>query len=91
MGDFPAAENRTSLFGGEKSRFPAVFDRAKFLARSENMTSMIKRLWKEEHGQDLTEYALLVVLIALVAIASVSTLGAAISDVFTNATTNITT
>jgi pilus assembly protein Flp/PilA len=91
MADFPAAENRTSLFGGEKSRFPTVFDRTKFLARSENMTSMMKRLWKEEQGQDLTEYALLVVLIALVAIASVSTLGASISDVFANATTNITT
>lgn len=55
------------------------------------MTSIMKRLWKEEQGQDLTEYALLVVLVALVAIASMTTLGDAISDVFANATTNLTT
>ena len=55
------------------------------------MTSMMKRLWKEEQGQDLTEYALLIVLVALVAIASMTTLGNSISDVFANATTNLTT
>lgn len=54
------------------------------------MMRMLSRLWKEEEGQDLTEYALLVVLIALVCIASISTLGSAISDVFSNAATNLT-
>ena len=51
----------------------------------------MKRLWGEEEGQDLTEYALLVVLISLVAIATMSTLGQAISNVFSNASTNLTT
>jgi prepilin peptidase CpaA len=55
------------------------------------MTSILKRLWKEDQGQDLTEYALLVVLVALVAIASMTTLGNSISDVFVNATANLTT
>jgi pilus assembly protein Flp/PilA len=55
------------------------------------MKSLFSRLWKEEEGQDLTEYALLVVLISLVAIASMATLGHAISDAFTSATTNLTT
>ena len=32
------------------------------------MNTTVMRLWKEEEGQDLTEYALLMVLIALVAI-----------------------
>ena len=52
---------------------------------------ILKRLWQEEQGQDLTEYALLVVLISLVAIASMQTMGATISDVFTSASTNLTT
>jgi pilus assembly protein Flp/PilA len=55
------------------------------------MKNLAKRLWKEEEGQDLTEYALLVVLIALVAIASMQTLGHAISDAFASASTNLTT
>jgi len=51
----------------------------------------LKRLWNDEQGQDLTEYALLVVLISLVAIASMQTMGATISDVFTAASANLTT
>ncbi len=55
------------------------------------MKSLFMRLWKEEEGQDLTEYALLVVLIALVAIAAVTKLGGAISNVFSNAATSMVT
>ena len=54
------------------------------------MKKLLRRLWREESGQDLTEYALLVVLISLVAIASMATLGHAISDAFATATTNLT-
>jgi pilus assembly protein Flp/PilA len=55
------------------------------------MRKVIRRLWKEEEGQDLTEYALLLVLISLVAVVSMQTVGNAVSDVFVNATTNLTT
>jgi len=55
------------------------------------MTRLMKRLWKEEVGQDLTEYALMVVLVALVAIASISSIGTAISSEFANAAANLTT
>ena len=55
------------------------------------MKSVLKRLWAEEEGQDLVEYGLLLILIALVAITSMQTVGSAISDVFVNATTNLTT
>lgn len=48
------------------------------------------RLWKEEEGQDLVEYALLVVLIALGAIAAMNSLASAISDAFSNAAVNLT-
>jgi Flp pilus assembly pilin Flp len=49
------------------------------------MQKILKHLWLDERGQDLVEYALLLVLIALVAIASLQTLGTTISSVFTNA------
>ncbi len=53
------------------------------------MKNMIYRLWKEESGQDLTEYALLLVLVALAAIASMKTLATAIANVYTAAATNL--
>jgi pilus assembly protein Flp/PilA len=54
------------------------------------MKNLFMRLWKEEEGQDLTEYALLLVLIALVAIAVMSGLGAQIKSVFSNASASLT-
>jgi Flp pilus assembly pilin Flp len=54
------------------------------------MKPLLRRLWQEEAGQDLTEYALLLVLIALAAIASVRGLANSIQNVFNNASSNLT-
>ena len=55
------------------------------------MSQLLLRLWKEEEGQDLTEYALLLVLLSLAAIASLGTLATAINSVFAAAASNLTT
>ena len=55
------------------------------------MKALALRLWREEEGQDLTEYALLLVLIALAAVASVNKLAAAINTVFNNTAANLNT
>ncbi len=55
------------------------------------MKSLLTRLWKEEEGQDITEYALLLVLIALVAITAVTSFGTTVNTLFTNASTYLTT
>jgi pilus assembly protein Flp/PilA len=55
------------------------------------MKNLLMRLWKEEEGQDLTEYALLLVLVALAAIGSLGTLASAINNVFGAAANNLTT
>ena len=55
------------------------------------MKALAKRLWREESGQDLTEYALLVVLVALAAIASVQNIATAVEKVFNQASTNLAT
>jgi pilus assembly protein Flp/PilA len=52
--------------------------------------NLMKRLWKEEEGQDLVEYALLVVLISLAAVTAMKTLANGISDAFSNAAANLT-
>jgi len=55
------------------------------------MKNILMRLWKEEEGQDLTEYALLLVLLSLAAIGSLSGLATAINSVFNTAALNLST
>ena len=55
------------------------------------MSQLLLRLWNEQEGQDLTEYALLLVLLSLAAIATLGTLASAINSVFNQAATNLTT
>lgn len=53
------------------------------------MKRLIARLWKEQEGQDLTEYALLLVLVSLAAVTMLGTLANAIINVFSNAAANL--
>jgi pilus assembly protein Flp/PilA len=55
------------------------------------MKNLLMKLWKEEDGQDLTEYALLLVLLTLAAVGSLNTLATAINGVFANAQTKLNT
>ena len=55
----------------------------------ESMKNLLMRLWKEEEGQDLTEYALLLVLLSLAAIGSIGGLATAINKTFSNAAVNL--
>ena len=54
------------------------------------MKNVLMRLWKDEAGQDTTEYALLMALIAVASIAVMKTLAGAINTVFTAASTALT-
>ncbi len=54
------------------------------------MKSFLLRVWREESGQDLTEYALIIVLIALAAAASMKGLATAINGVYASAAGNLT-
>ena len=54
------------------------------------MKLFLIRIWLDEQGQDLTEYALLLVLLALAAVATMGTLAGAIRDIFSNVAANLT-
>jgi Flp pilus assembly pilin Flp len=54
------------------------------------MRALLRRLWFEEEGQDLTEYALLLVLLVLAAVTSLTALANAINGVFASVSTNLT-
>jgi Flp pilus assembly pilin Flp len=53
------------------------------------MKRVFQRLWKEHEPQDLTEYALLLVLLALAAIGTLSSLATAINNVFAEASSSL--
>jgi Flp pilus assembly pilin Flp len=53
------------------------------------MKDLLKLLWQEQTGQDLTEYVLLLALLALGAITSMRTLANMINGIFANAASNI--
>ncbi len=54
------------------------------------MSDLLKRFLQEEQGQDLVEYALLLVFLALAAIAVLPTLGQAVNNVFSESASTLT-
>jgi pilus assembly protein Flp/PilA len=60
------------------------------LSGGNTMKNLLMRLWHEQEGQDLTEYALLVVLLALAAIVGMKGLAGSINNVFSSAASNLT-
>ena len=49
-----------------------------------NLMNLVKSFGRNEEGQDLLEYALLVALIALIAVGAVTAAGGAVNVIFTN-------
>jgi Flp pilus assembly pilin Flp len=54
------------------------------------MKTFLTRLWNEEEGQDLTEYALVLALMVLGAVAFMGTIGNTVKNVFSNTATALT-
>ena len=55
------------------------------------MKELLVRFVREDEGQDLVEYALLLVFLALAAIAVLPTLGKAVNNVFSQSASTLTT
>jgi Flp pilus assembly pilin Flp len=54
-----------------------------------NLINFVKAFSKNEEGQDLLEYALLVALIALIAIGAVQMAGGSVATIFTSIATQL--
>ena len=54
------------------------------------MIDILQKLIRDEEGQDLVEYALLLVFLALAAIAVLPTLGKAVNNVFSQSASTLT-
>lgn len=53
------------------------------------MKKLLERIRKDEEAQDLTEYALLLMMIALVAITLIQGIGSAVKNMFSNASSSL--
>lgn len=48
------------------------------------MKKFLSRLWKDQEGQDLTEYALLLTFLSLIGASTITPLATTISGIFTS-------
>jgi pilus assembly protein Flp/PilA len=53
------------------------------------MTQLIRKMWSDDEGQDLIEYALMLTLILLVSVAAIQGIGTKVSQIFTNVNTSL--
>lgn len=53
------------------------------------MMDLLKRIWKEEEGQGLVEYGLILLLMVIIAVVVFTTFRPQIEKIFTNITTRI--
>ena len=53
------------------------------------MRMLLRRLWTDESGQDLAEYALLIVLLTIVVIAALQLLGPTIAQFYNDVATTL--
>lgn len=54
------------------------------------ITSALQTIWREEEGQDLVEYSLLLALIALAAIALLTAAGGSVKTIWTSINSSLT-
>ena len=55
------------------------------------INTLFHTFWKEEDGQDMVEYALLLAFVALAAVGVLGTVKSSISTIWTSVSTNLTT
>jgi len=55
------------------------------------MHGLVSRLWSDDQGQDLIEYALMLTLILLVSVAAIQGIGTQVSNIFNSVNNSLTT
>jgi Flp pilus assembly pilin Flp len=55
------------------------------------VTTFLRRLWFDDEGQDIAEYAMMLAVILLIVAATVSTIGTNANTIFSSAASQLTT
>jgi Flp pilus assembly pilin Flp len=54
-----------------------------------NMTSLVHKLWREDRGQDIAEYAVMLAVILVVVVGTIRLVGSHANTVFSNVASTI--
>jgi pilus assembly protein Flp/PilA len=68
---------------------PAWCVRKRSVAVAEKMRKTLRRLWEDSEGQDLVEYALIIILVSLLSVAAMKNLASGISNAYGKAVTQL--
>jgi Flp pilus assembly pilin Flp len=55
----------------------------------ENMTNLLRRLWSEEEGQDIAEYAVMLAVILVIVVGTIRLIGGNANNVFSSVSSSI--
>ncbi len=66
-----------------------MFQKLDFLRRPESMDHLFWRLWREEEGQDIAEYAVMLAVILVIVVGTIRLIGSNANNVFSNVASSI--
>jgi len=55
----------------------------------ENVTNLLRRLWSEEEGQDIAEYAVMLAVILVIVVGTIRLIGGNANNVFSSVSSSI--
>jgi Flp pilus assembly pilin Flp len=55
----------------------------------ENVTKLLRRLWSEEEGQDIAEYAVMLAVILVIVVGTIRLIGGNANNVFSSVSSSI--
>jgi Flp pilus assembly pilin Flp len=58
-------------------------------SRRENMSEFIRRIWSEDQGQDIAEYAVMLAVILVLVVGTIRLIGSNANNVFSNTASSI--
>jgi len=68
---------------------PLVLDAIPKGRRGENMTNLLHRLWSEDEGQDIAEYAVMLAVILVIVVGTIRLIGGNANNVFSAVSSSI--
>jgi Flp pilus assembly pilin Flp len=67
----------------------ALSEASNYRLKGESMFRLIRRLWAEDHGQDIAEYAVMLAVILVLVVGTIRLVGTNSNTVFSNVASSI--
>jgi len=73
----------------EATSVPSLFRELTAARRREQMSTLMQRLWREEAGQDIAEYAVMLAVILVLVVGTVRLIGSNANNAFSSVASSI--